>query len=114
MPRPRKPRHTAQTRQITFRLTEAEYARLEVVAGRAGLRVNELVRRLARRGRQRVVIHTTRRHDPAFIAQVRAIGINLNQLVKTAHLRAHVPAKVDQVCDEIRRLVLAAVHEDAT
>jgi hypothetical protein len=54
MSRPQKTSDTQHPRQVIFRLTEAEYAQLEAVAGRAGLRVNELARRLTRRGRHRL------------------------------------------------------------
>ena len=112
MPRPRKTSDSLATRQVIFRLTEAEYAQLEALAGRAGLRVNELARRLTRRGQRRVVIQLTRRHDPAFIVQVQRLGANLNQIVKNAHIFGRVSPRVNQVCDEIQRLVLAAVHEE--
>lgn len=112
MPRPKKTPATLATRQIIFRLTENEYAELTAVAERAGLRVNELARRLARRGGHRVVVHTSRRHDPAFIAQVRAIGLNLNQLAHNAHIFGRVSPKIAEVCDEIRRVVLTAAEPD--
>lgn len=109
MSRPRKTSDAQHSRQVIFRLTETEYAQLEAVAGRAGLRVNELARRLTQRGRHRLVIQTTNRHDPAFIAQVQRLGANLNQIVKRAHLREYVSPKVEEICDEIRRIVLTAV-----
>lgn len=112
MARPRTTTELQQTRQIIFRLTEAEYAQLEAVAERAGLRVNELARRLTRRGQRRVVIVTTKRHDPAFIAQVRALGLNLNQLVHNAHIFGRVSPKVADVCEQIRKLVLAPTEDE--
>lgn len=112
MSRPRKSSDTQHPRQVIFRLTEAEYAELQAVAERAGLRVNEFARRITLRRHHRVVIHTTRRLDPAFIAQVRAVGLNLNQLVHNAHIFGHVSPKVSQLCDEIRRMVLAAAETE--
>src|SRR5262245_46710426 len=106
MPRPRKQSDTQHSRQVIFRLTDAEYADLEAKALRAGLRgVNELARRMTRRGRNRLVIEVSRRHDPAFISQVQRLGANLNQLVKRAHMRGYVSPKIEELCDEIRRLV---------
>lgn len=110
MPRPRKTSDALATHQVIFRLTGDEYAQLEAVAARAGLRVNELARRLTRRGRHRLIIHTSRRHDPAFIAQIRALGNNLNQIAMRANLTGRVSPKVESVCDEIRRMVLSAVE----
>lgn len=113
MPRPPKTTDTQHSRQVIFRLTEGEYAQLEAVAGRAGLRVNELARRLTRRGKHRLVIETTQRHDPAFIAQIRALGVNLNQLTMRSHMTGSVSPKVESLCEEIRRIVLAAVLDEA-
>jgi len=110
MTRPRKTSDAQQSRQVIFRLTAHEYEQLETVAARAGLRVNELARRLARRGQHRLVIQTTRRHDPAFIAQIRALGNNLNQIALRANLTGRVSPKVESLCDEIRRVVLSAVE----
>ena len=112
MPRPPKTNDRQHSRQVIFRLTEDEYAQLEAVAGRAGLRVNELARRLTRRGKHRLVIETTQRHDPAFLAQVQRLGANLNQLTKIAHLRGHISPRVEALCDEIRRVVFTAVNAE--
>jgi hypothetical protein len=112
MPRPRKNRTALASRLVVFRLTEAEYGQLEAIAARAGLRVNELARRITRRGRNRVTVQVTRRHDPAFIAQLRAIGNNLNQLTFRSHLTGEISPKVESLCDEIRQMVLEAVRED--
>lgn len=113
MSRPRKTSDALATHQVIFRLTGDEYAQLEAVAARAGLRVNELARRLARRGRHRLVIQTSRRHDPAFIAQIRALGNNLNQIALRANLTGRVSPKVESLCDEIRRVVLSVLDEQA-
>lgn len=112
MSRPRKSSDTQKSRQISFRLTETEYAQLEAVAERAGLRITELARRVTLKRHHRIVIHTTRRLDPAFIAHLRAVGLNLNQLVHNAHIFGRVSPKVSQLCDEIRRIVLAAAETE--
>lgn len=112
MSRPRKTSDTLATRQIIFRLSEPEYAQLEAVAARAGLRVNELARRLTRRGQHRLVVQTTRRHDPAFLAGLKAIGNNINQITTRFHLTGRVSSKMESLCDEIRRMMLSAVDEE--
>jgi hypothetical protein len=76
------------------------------------VRVNELARRLTRRGRHRLVIHTSRRHDPAFIAQIRALGNNLNQIALRSNLTGRVSPKVESLCDEIRRVMLDAAQAE--
>lgn len=75
---------------------------LEAVAARAGLRVNELARRLTRRGKHRLVIETTQRHDPAFIAQIRALGVNLNQLTMRSQRRGFVCPRVCKLAPTMR------------
>lgn len=113
MSRPRKTSDTLKSRQVSFRLTEAEYAQLQILSIRSGLRLNDLARHLIRRGERRLVIRPSRRLDPAFIAQVRAIGHNLNQLCHNAHIFGRVSPKVAEVCEQIRRVVLEAAMEDA-
>lgn len=111
MSRPRKAEAAKRTHPVTFWLNDEEFTQLEAAAQRSGLRVNELARRLTRRGPHRLVIQTTRRHDPAYIAQIRALGNNLNQIAMRANLTGRVSSKLENLCDEIRRLVLAAVDE---
>jgi AraC-like DNA-binding protein len=111
MARPRKSDPQRRTRQIIFRLTEAEHARLATVATQAGLSANELARRLTGSRAERVTLRVAHQHDPAFIAQLRAVGNNLNQLTMRSHLTGRVSPKIEVLCDEIREIVLAAVEE---
>lgn len=113
MARPRKPSDEQLSRRIGFRVSEAFYAAIQADAAQAGMGPNELARQLTLRGHSRLVIQTTRRHDPALIAQIHRVGLNLNQLVKNAHTLGVVSPVVHEVCEEIRQLVLAATqHED--
>jgi hypothetical protein len=111
MSRPRIAEANKRIHPVTFWLNDDEYAHLQAAAQRSGLRVNELARRLTRRGQHRLVIQTTRRHDPAYIAQIRALGNNLNQIAMRANLTGRVSSKLENLCEEIRRIVLAAVDE---
>lgn len=97
--------------QIIFRVTDDDFRRLETLAAKSGLGVNELARRLTRRGGRRLVIQVARRHDPAFITQLQRIGLNLNQLVKRAHILGGVSPRVDLLCEQIEGLVQAATSE---
>jgi len=112
MPRPRKTNDAQQCRHVIFRLTQTEYDQLEALATRAGMRVNALAKRLTRQANRRIVIQLTRRHDPAFIAQLKAIGNNLNQLTFRSHLTGEISPNVEKLCDEIRRMVMSAIQED--
>lgn len=111
MSRPSKTKSTRLARQISFRLTEEEFAELAQVAERAGVRPGELARRLVRGRHGQIVIHTSRRHDPAFIAQIRRIGQNLNTLTKNAAIFKRVSPRVDTVAAEIQELLRSAITE---
>ena len=111
MPRPRKTPTSRLSHQVAFRLTEDEFAALRELAQAAGVRPGELVRRLVRQCEGRVVIKTTSQMDPAFIAQIRRIGQNLNTLTKNAHIFKRVSPQVEVLAKEIHRLVLTAVEE---
>jgi len=110
--RPLKSSKEKRTRQISYRLTEPEYLPLEAVANRAGLRVNELARRLALQSKQEVQ-QASQSHaaDPAVIKRLDRAGWNLNQLVRNAHIYKNVPPVVAELCEEIRAIVKAAVLE---
>ncbi len=99
------------THQIIFRVTDDDFHRLESLAAKSGLGVNELARQLTRRGGRRLVIQVARRHDPAFITQLQRIGLNLNQLVKRAHILGGVSPRVDLLCEQIEGLVQDATAE---
>ena len=111
MPTPKR-RTAPATRQVIFRLPESDYAPLEAIAIRARIGVNELARRITRRRYNRVVIEVVRRHDPALIAQLRALGINLNQIARRMHQSDRLPRNLEPLCDEIRRVMFEAIESD--
>lgn len=111
MPRPKKTAESRRNRHVIFRLTEREYARLCVMAERAGLSPNELGRRLIRGGHRRLVIHTHRHCDPAFLKRIDRIGHNLNQVVKNAHIFGRVSPRIEQLCETIDRLVSQTIED---
>lgn len=112
MPRPRKQSDSPLSRYVSFRVSEARYADVEAIASRAGMRVNELARRLFHRGSRRVTVQVTRRVDPALITELRYIGNNLNQVVRNIHLRGRIPSKLEDLCAEIQRIVVAAAQDE--
>lgn len=112
MSRPKKNAEARHSRQVIFRLTDAEYEALRVQAERAGMPPNELARRLARCGPGTIVIKTYRHQDPAFLKRLDQIGNNLNQLVKNAHIFGRVSPLLEQVCATIDRLIDEALAED--
>jgi hypothetical protein len=51
------------------------------------------------------------RFDPRYLAQVKRIGNNLNQLVHNAHIFGRVSPRLEVLCEEIQQIVLEAVKE---
>ncbi|GEM_PF-1449217 len=111
MARPTKNAEERRSRQVIFRLTEAEYNALRALADRAGLAPNELGRRLLRRGQRRLVIKTYRRCDPAFLAHLGRIGHNLNQVVKNAHIFGRVSPRIERLCAAVDQMMAQAIEE---
>lgn len=111
MARPRKGKAERHSHQIVFRLTAAEFERVQAKAERAGLGANELARRMVRRGGGRVVIETSRRTDPAILKRLERIGLNLNQLTKNAHIFKRVSPRVEFLCQEIQELMSQTLEE---
>lgn len=113
MSRPPKSRNDRLSQVITFRLPEAVYERLRQKAERCGISVNQLSRRLTKKGEDKLVVKTHKQLDPAFLKRIDRIGHNLNQLVKNAHIFGRVSPKVEEVCLQIRELIQQAIEEES-
>ena len=111
MSRPRKNAQARRSHHIAFRLTDPEYAPLCATAERAGLSPNELGRRIVLKRHKRIVIHTYRHCDPAIVTRLNQIGINLNQLVKNAHIFGRVSPRVEELCAQIDQIVAQAIED---
>ncbi len=107
----RPPKEDRHSRQVIFRLTEAEHDQLAKTAEQAGLGPNELARRLTLKRRTRLLIVTTRRLDPAFLMRLDRIGHNLNQLVKSAHIFGRVSPLIEPLCHTISALMAQALED---
>ena len=112
MARPNDPPHHRKTRVISFRVTSSEAARLQFNAVAQDYSVNRYARDLVLETVRspRLEIHT--RLDPAFIAQIQKIGINLNQLCKNARIFGRVSPQVETLCSKITRLIEQAIREE--
>ena len=97
--------------QVIFRLNDLEYEPLRFKAEQCGLTVNELMRAIARTADGRVHLEIATRYDPVYIAQVKRIGNNLNQLVHNAHIFGRVSPRVEKLCNEIQQIVLDSLKE---
>lgn len=110
MSRPRKIKAEKRSHPITFWLTTDEFSVLHDAAERAGLRVNDLARRFACRGSRRIKIKVSKKVDPLYIAQLRALGVNLNQLTRRSHITGEVSPYLETLCEEIRQVVFEAAE----
>ena len=112
MGRPTKNADRRRSRQVIFRLTDAEYSRLCDKATLAGLPPNELARRLTKKGKRKLIVKTTGRVDPAFLKRIDAIGRNLNQLVKKAHILGQIDPQIVTLCTTIDDLVNQVIADE--
>lgn len=97
--------------QIIFRLNDLEYEPLRSRAEQCGLTVNELMRALARTSEGRVTFQVSSRYDPLYLAQVKRIGNNLNQMVHNSHIFGRLSPRLELLCDQIHQVVLEAVKD---
>jgi uncharacterized protein (DUF1778 family) len=79
MARPPKDPETARTERLNLRLTVAERDQIDTAAARLGVTPTDYARRAALRYR---LPPPRAQADPALIAQVRAVGVNLNQIAR--------------------------------
>ena len=97
--------------QIIFRLNDIEYEPLRVRAEQCGLTPNEFVRALARTSDGRVNFQVASQFDPLYIAQIKRIGNNLNQLVHNAHIFGRVSPRLEMLYNDINDIVIHAAKE---
>lgn len=85
-----------RTRSVGIKLTPTERAELEAAAAEHGTRLSDYVRELCLR-RPAPVVAATRRNPEAkaLLFELNAIGNNLNQLVRKAHIHDELPARAD-------------------
>ena len=103
--------HLRLSRSISFRLHEADYARVAYQAAVIDLRVNELARMRTLQNDQQIIIQQNRTYDPVLITQLIALGNNLNQMVKRLHMTDRVSPYVEALCFKIEQLIDAAIEE---
>ena len=101
------------SRSISFRLHEADYARVAYQAAVIDLRVNELARLRTLQNDPQIIIQQYRRYDPVLITQLIALGNNLNQMVKRFHMTGRVSPHLESLCIKIEQLIDAAIDEGA-
>lgn len=108
MARPAKPRSRRKPHIVSFRLSDDEFERLSASARAASLRLGDFVRVVALSEGKRITLRAPASCDPALLAQLHRIGLNLNQLVKNAHIFGRVSPQVDELCRAIAQLMADA------
>ena len=108
MARPRKTAAETKDQIVTFRLKPEDLAEVEARAKRAGLTRSDYLRRMALRGR--ITIRPSARTDFQLVAALNRIGVNLNQMTRTANQTGRVPPEVRRLCRKIETLVARAVE----
>lgn len=105
MARPHTPDDQRKRRHVRFRLTEAEYLRLEQRAAAAGFSPHELARALTLLKVEHLVVEAQAGPSPAVLKQLHFIGHNINQLVKNAHIFGRVSPRIEHLCQRIEVLM---------
>jgi len=92
MARPRKSTADLHAHTLRFTVPTAEYIRIQKAAARAGVSVSQYLRERERSGQ--TIVRETRALSPEVFAELRRIGVNLNQAVRFLHTFRDVPPEL--------------------
>ena len=92
-----------------IRCSVEEQQRIRERAKNASLSVSHYVRSMAVSGR--IVLHQEQKIDPAYVEQLRRIGVNLNQITKAVHEQRAVPDELYRLLERINRVMDEAAGE---
>ena len=106
MARPRKKDTDSRGEIVTFRLRPDELSKLDARAEKAGLRRSDYLRKMALSGR--ITVRPSARPDFKLVAALNRIGVNLNQLTRTANASGKLPPQLSKLCARIEDLVMQA------
>jgi hypothetical protein len=113
MARPQKQTDAHRRHRIMARLTADELALFAERVRQAGLTASDYLRQAALAARV-MVPSTKSKADPALIAELNRIGVNLNQMTRTANGTGKVPPELTRVCEKIDALVMKAIEQEVT
>lgn len=111
MARPRKKDEDHRRQFLRVRVTSGELATIDERARLAGMSRSDYLRHTALAGRLRIARQAIA--DPAVIAALHRIGVNLNQITKTANILGKAPPALDQLCRKIEAIVMKAIGQEA-
>ena len=110
MARPQKKSDDHRQHHLRARLTADELAVFEERVRAAGVCRSDYIRQAALTGR--LAVAAPAKSNPALIAELNKIGVNLNQMTRTANANGRVPPELTRLCERIEALVMRAVEEE--
>jgi len=108
MARPRKKRSDLKTHRVSFTVEDGPYMRLQYDAAAASIPIAALARqraceRSARTPAPPQTPYTTL--DPAVYAEIKRIGVNINQAIKRFHKTDRIPPELTKLAATIDRIL---------
>lgn len=110
MVRPKSDPMTHRTYRVTLLLNSSERLRLHFKASALNMKPSSFARATLFES----FIHfeqRTNRFDPVFIQQLHYIGVNLNQIVKNAHIFKRLSPNVEALAERISKLIDEAMED---
>jgi hypothetical protein len=92
------------------RATADELAEVRERIRQAGITSSDYIRQAALTAQ--VKSAQTGKADPLILAELNRIGVNLNQMTKTANATGRVPPELSRLCDKILEIVMRAVEQE--
>ena len=109
MARPRKDPASIKLRNVVFRASDDDRACYKRRAAEAGLSRSDYLRQVGRKGR--IVIRKTQEIDPALLAELNRIGVNLNQIAYKANATGRFDAtEIEATRQKLEAFLLKAME----
>lgn len=102
--RPEKSESEAKSERVAFRLTIDERLAIEAKAVAVGATVSEYARAAALTARAPRP-QNEQAGNPAMLAELNRVGVNLNQIARSLNRGGAVPSDLSEVLDQVRSLV---------
>ena len=110
MPRASADKTQKRHRQINFRVTDNDHARLSIEALRAGVKLPAYCEMPVLDRKVKITPTTIHRMEPALFAELRRIGNNLNQVAHATN--SGLPPHVGFTVKALNDLLQALLHDD--
>lgn len=111
MARPRKPAAERRSEIVRFAVRPAEYDLILSVAKAAHMTVSDYGRAMCLKGE--VIVKQTRSLDWDTIAQLRRIGVNLNQAVHKFHATGEAPPDLVSIAKTVEDFMMSQLDDES-